>query len=194
MAIPRELLESFGLTEEQVNQVIKEHSNTVSFLEGQRDEQKQELEGKISKLQKELDTLKAGDWQAKYHEEHKNFEQYKKDIANKAKLEKMKNAYISLLKETGIGEQFVDSIVGVTDFSGMTVGEDGELEGKEDLTKDAQEKWSGFIVKDQTKGANVQTPPESGIDMTREGFFKLPLNEQMNYANSHPAEAKEFLK
>lgn len=195
MAIPREMLEKMGLTEEQVSQVIAEHSNTVSFLEGQRDEQKRELEGVISKLQKELENLKSGDWQAKFNKEHESFERYKKDVETKAKAAKAKELFLGLLKEYGITEEkkILDSICNATNFNSMAINENGEFENKDAVMAEINEKWSGFIAQEKVKGAEVQTPPESNVDMTKEGFFKLSGKEKMEYANSH-ADWQEFYK
>lgn len=193
MALTRSMLTGMGLTEEQVNAIIEAHSETVNALKEQRDNYKSASE-RADDLQKELETLKSGDWQTKYNEVNKSFERYKKDVETKAKVAKTKELYVKLLKDTGVGEQFIDSIIGVTDLAGMTISENGDLENKDNLVNDAKERWSGFIVQDKVKGAEVQTPPDSGIDMTKEAFFKLPLNEQMGFANSHPNEAKEFFK
>lgn len=200
MTLSEEMLKGMGLTKEQISSILEAHSETITGLKKERDGYKMELERvkraleSANETKKELETLKSGDWEAKYNEEHESFERYKKDVETKAKVAKTKELYVKLLKDTGVGEQFIDSIIGVTDLAGMTISENGDLENKDNLVNDAKERWSGFIVQDKVKGAEVQTPPDSGIDMTKEAFFKLPLNEQMGFANSHPAEAKEFFK
>lgn len=162
MALTRAMLKGMGLTEEQVSAIIEEHTNVTSALKDQVKEYKADAE-KLPAVQKELDDLKkdtsASDWEKKYNDEHSAFEKYKTDIADKEKSEKIKSAYKSLLSECKVGEKHLDSILRVTDFSKMKLGEDGSLEGAEELKKQIGTDWSGFISTKETKGADVETPP-----------------------------------
>lgn len=166
MALTRAMLKGMGLTEEQVSAIIEEHTNVTSALKDQVKEYKADAE-KLPEVQKELDDLKkdtsASDWEKKYNDEHSAFEKYKTDIADKEKSEKIKSAYKSLLSECKVGDKHLDSILRVTDFSKMKLGEDGSLEGAEELKKQIGTDWSGFIsVKETKPSGDPETPPGGG--------------------------------
>ena len=200
MALTRAMLKGMGLTEEQVGAIIEEHLNTVDGLKADRDQYKKEAET-LPKVQKELSDLKAAmentdsnEWQNKYEQEHKNFEDYKAEVANKEKLEKVKSAYKALLEESKVGEKHISLIMRATDFSEMELDKDGNLVNADKLTEGIKSEWADYIVSDGEQGADVENPPSGGVAMTKEAYAKLSLSEQMAFANAHPAEAAEFLK
>ena len=162
MALTRAMLKGMGLTEEQVGAIIEEHTNVTSALKDQIKIYKADAE-KLPGVQKELDDLKkdtsASDWEKKYNDEHQAFENYKTDISNKEKAEKIRSAYKNLLSECKVGERHIDSILRVTDFSGMKLTEDGTLDGADKLKEKIGSDWSGFISTKETKGADVDNPP-----------------------------------
>lgn len=162
MALTRAMLKGMGLTEEQVSAIIEEHTNVTSALKDQVKEYKADAE-KLPGVQKELNDLKndtsASDWEKKYNDEHSAFESYKKDIAGKETLAKIKTAYKKLLTDCKVGEKHLDSILRVTDFSNMKIGEDGSLEGADKLKESISSDWSGFISTKETKGTDVENPP-----------------------------------
>ena len=195
MALTRSMLKGMGLTEEQVGAIIDEHTNVTSALKDQIKEYKTEAE-KLPSLQKELEELRTGDgndWEDKYKQEHKAFEDYKTKIAEDNRIAEVKSAYKDLLKECNVGEKHIDSILRVTDFSDVKVT-DGKLENADTLKESIKSDWSGFITDVEDKGAKVDNPPAGPNNMTKEAYEKLPLNEQMVYANAHPSEVAEFYK
>ena len=162
MALTRAMLKGMGLTEEQVSAIIEEHTNVTSALKEQIKEYKVDAE-KLPEVQKELDSLKkdtsASDWEKKYNDEHSAFDAFKKDVENKENTAKIKTAYRKLLTECKVGEKHIDSILRVTDFSAMKLGEDGSLDGADKLKETISSDWSGFITTKETKGSEVETPP-----------------------------------
>ena len=166
MALTRAMLKGMGLTEEQVGAIIEEHTNVTTSLKEQIKQYKIDAE-KLPGVQQELDDLKkdtsASDWEKKYNEEHTAFEQYKTDVAEKEKTAKIKSAYKKLLTECKVGEKHLDSILRVTDFSGMKLIDDGSLEGADGLKEKIGSDWSGFISTKETKSSGgPETPPDSG--------------------------------
>lgn len=165
MALTRAMLKGMGLTEEQVSAIIEEHTNVTSALKEQIKEYKADAE-KLPGVQKELDDMKkdtsASDWEKKYNDEHSAFETYKKDVADKETAAKIKSAYKKLLTECKVGDKHIDSILRVTDFSGMKLTEDGSLDGADALKEKIGSDWSGFISISGAKGAEVETPPDKG--------------------------------
>lgn len=170
MALTRKFLSGMGLTTEQVDAIIDEHSETVDSLKEQRDNYKSDAE-KLKKVQSDYDNLKkqvedgtgdAAEWKEKYEKEHKAFDEYKKAEEHKAQVEAIKDAYTKLLKENNVGEKHITSILGVTKFDDMKLDANGNLEGVDKLTETIKEQWGGFITTTGTEGAGVETPPSGG--------------------------------
>ena len=59
--------------------------------------------------------------------EKADFKAYKDEQANKKAMDDKKAVYTELLKDAGISEKRIDSILRVTDFTNMELGEDGKL-------------------------------------------------------------------
>lgn len=152
----RAFLKSNGLNDDQITAIMEEHTSVVDALKSQRDGYKADAE-KLPALQQELDTLKSGeDYKAKYDKEHADFEAYKTDILKAAELEKVKAAYRKLLTEEKISEKRLDSILKLTDFSGMKLDKDGNLENAKDLRESIGKEWADFKV---TTKVDEQKPP-----------------------------------
>lgn len=162
MALTRAMLKGMGLTDEQIGAIIDEHTSVTTSLKDQIKEYKEAFE-KLPGVEKELADLKKdvedNDWKGKYEKEHKDYEDYKTDVANKELSAKVKSAYSKLLTECKVGEKQIDAILKVTDFSGMKLAEDGTLEGADKLKENIGSTWSGFITTKETHGADVNNPP-----------------------------------
>lgn len=174
MAFKRSFLESLGLSEAQVQAVMDEHVAVVDAIKADRDKYKAEAE-KLPDLQKQLDGIKGGeDFKAKYEKEHQDFEDFKKKTADDAEAAKVRAAYRKLLADEKIGEKRLDSILKVTDFSGMKLDKDGKLANEEELRKKIGEEWDEFRTTITEKGAKVETPPKSGNGkMTKDEILKI---------------------
>jgi predicted nuclease with TOPRIM domain len=157
------MLKGMGLTEEQVDSIIEEHTSVTDALKEQAQKYKADAE-KLPAIQKELDDLKAGgdDWEDKYNAEHKAFEDYKKDIESKAELSNTKDAYKALLKSQDISEKRIDTILKLTDFSEIKLTKDGKIANEEKVIDKIKEDWSDLIGKKSESGASVDTPPNGG--------------------------------
>ena len=172
----KEILSAVGVSgenaENAISKILEGHVASINALREDKDELTKEVEkykadaDKLPDIQKELDGLKAkGDpeWQKKYEKEHDDFEAYKTQIANdKAKAEKVK-LYRDVLKECKVEERRIDNVIRVSDdvIEKLSVV-DGKLENVETLKANIEKEWSGFIVSDKTKGADVDTPPANG--------------------------------
>lgn len=143
--------------------VIDPLKDDLASVTAERDKYKAEAE-KVAGLQKQLDEYKGGeDFKAKYEKEHTNFEDYKKKIADEAESAKVKAAYSKLLAAENISPKRIDAVLKVTDFSGMKLDKDGNLEGTDDLKKKINEDWADFKVITKLRNGKVETPP-SGND------------------------------
>lgn len=163
MALTRAMLKGMGLSEEQISAIIDEHTTVTSALKDDIKKYKADAE-KFADVQKELDDLKEkqtsqNNWEKKYTTEHEAFEKYKKDIADKEVANKIKSAYRKLLTDCKVGDKHIDSILRVTDFSEMKLNDEGILEGLDNLKKQINSDWSGFISTGGVKGAGVEEPP-----------------------------------
>lgn len=176
MALTRAMLKGMQLTEEQVSAIIEEHSNTVQGLKDEIKKYKEDAE-KLPGIQKELDKLKEGDgndWEKKYNDEHKAFEDYKKEVADKEATAKVRSAYRKLLIENGVGEKHVDAVLRVTDFSNVKIDKEGKLDNADKLAESIKSEWAGFITTTGTKGAPVDNPPGgSKATMTKDDIMKI---------------------
>ena len=174
MGFSRSFLKATGLTDEQITAVMEEHTAVTDALKKQRDDYKADAD-KAAELQKQLDGMKGGeDFKKKYEDEHKAFEDFKKETAQNAEAAKVKAAYRKLLIEEKIGEKRLDSILKVTDFSKMKLDKDGNLEDVEGLRKAIGDEWGDFKTTVTTQGAKVETPPKTGNGkMTKEEILKI---------------------
>ena len=169
MAFTRNWLKSLSLTDEQVSAIIEEHAQVVDALKQQRETAKEEAEGykkdieKLQGVQKELDALKGGeDFKAKYESEKQAFEDFKKEIVAKEEAEKVKSAFRKLLTDERVKEDRLDMVMRHTDFSGMKLDKDGNLEGLDALKKTIDDDWGVFKVTTKERKQSVATPPEGG--------------------------------
>lgn len=160
MALTRKMLKAFGIEDEKVDEIIEAHAESVDALKRQRDEYKAEAE-KVPALQKQLDGMGDPDeLRAKYDAEHEAFEKYRAEVeAGKAEAEK-RGLYRKLLEQVGVDPKRIDSVLRVSDLSGVSV-KDGAIEGADDLTESIKSDWSDFIAVETTKGAAVPNPPKS---------------------------------
>ena len=163
MALTRKMLSGMGLTAEQVDAIIDEHTSVTQGLIADRDKYKADAE-KLPGVQKQLDDLQKGDndWKQKYEKEHSDFEAYKKDVDGKETAAKVREAYQKLLEDAGVATKHVKAVLRATDFSGMKLDKDGNLEGADKLTESIKSDWADFISTTSTQGTGVQNPPAKG--------------------------------
>lgn len=198
----KEILSAAGVSAENaevaIGKIMDGHVASVNALREERDELKKDVElfksdaQKLVNVQKELDELKAkGDpeWQAKYEKEHTDFEAFKTEIEKgKARDEKVR-LYRDLLKECNVESKRIDAVLKITDFDGINV-KDGKIENLETLKSNIKKEWSGFIVKKESKGADVDNPPETnnGHGLSRAEIYKK--DEKGRYVMDAPARQK----
>ncbi len=166
MSLTRNFLKSMGLTDEQVSGIIEAHTDTVEALKRDRDKFKEDAE-KLPAVQKELDDLKAANsgegskdaLQAKYDKLDQDFKDYKKSVEDEKVMEKTRSAYRDLLKESGVSEKRLDTVLKVADLSAVKLGDDGKIADADKLKEGIKTEWADFIETHGTKGANPATPP-----------------------------------
>lgn len=181
MAITRKKLKAMGLENEQIEQIIEDHLETVDALKEERDEYKEKAD-KVKELEDKVKEFEGKeDFETKYNDEHKAFEDYKKEQAGKVEKEAKAKAYEELLKETGVLEKTIPSILKVASLEEIELDKDGAIKNKEDLVKGVKEEWADFIK--SKEGADVHNPPDGGSTTS---FKDMSLEDKMMYANEHP--------
>ena len=186
MALTRKMLKAMGIEEEKIDQIIEAHAETVDGLKADVNKYKGDAE-KLPGVQKELDDLKAagdGGYKEKYEKEHEAFEDFKKTQKSKETKEAKEKAFRALLKEAGVSEKRIDSIIKVTDFDGFSLEEDGKIKDADKLTESVKTEWADFIVQTQTTGAKTATPPSNGGSgvKTRDDIMKITDRQQRREA------------
>ena len=170
MSLTRKFLKAMGIEDDKVDEIISAHSETVNALKDQMAEYKDSAE-KLPEVQKELDKLKKqvednkteegkeDSYKSKYETLKKEYDDYKKDIADKETKANKEKLYTELLKEAGVNEKRIATILKVSDLSKVEIDKDGKLKDTENLTKTIKEEWADFITKTEDKGAEVSNPP-----------------------------------
>ena len=168
---------------EKAQKIMDEHISVTNGLKDERDSYKADAD-KAADLQKQLEEIKGGeDWQEKFKKEHEAFENFKKQTESEAEAVKVRAAYRKLLADEGISEKRLDSILKVTDFSGVKLDKDGNLANASDLKKSINEEWSDFKTTVSEKGAVVEKPPQTGKSkMTKEEIFAIKDTSQRQKA------------
>lgn len=181
MALTRKLLGTMGIDDEKVEQIITAHTEVTNALKEERDSYKEKAE-QLTEVQKELDELKKSmpedgknPYKVKYEALKEEYESYKdgiekQNIAN-TKAEKVK----AILKEIGVSEKRIASVVKVVDLDSIKLDKEGNIEGVDDLKKNLAEEWDDFIVKTSEKGSDIANPPsQSGkSQMSKEEILKI---------------------
>ena len=176
MALTRKSLKAMGLTDEQVDSIIEMHTETVDGLKADISKYKTAAE-KLPGVQKELDDLKAaGDdgYKEKYEKEHKAFEDFKTAQKGKEAKEAKEKAYRELLKEAGVSEKRIESVLKVSDLESIELAEDGKIKDADKHKETIKKDWADFIVKQETGGVHTDNPHQNeggGGPKTREEIY-----------------------
>lgn len=163
----REILSKAGVESENmadaVDKITDGHVASIEALKEERDSYKADAE-KLADVQKELDDLKQtvdtdNGFEKKYDDLKKEYDDYKHAQSEAAAKKAKDDAYRALLKEIGVVEKRIDSVMKVTSLDDLKLDKDGKLENLDTLKESAKNEWSDFIGKPDTKGAGENNPP-----------------------------------
>lgn len=179
----KEILSAAGCPAEKADaaiaQIMDGHLASVNALREERDTYKADAE-RLPAVQKELDGYKAqgGDsYKEKYEKEHKDFEDYKSAQSAKELMANKTSAYRSMLKEAGVSDKRIDTIVKASTpaIESLELDKDGKVKNSGDVVKTIKNDWADFITKDEARGANTPTPPGggSGKVLSKEEILKI---------------------
>lgn len=185
----KEILSKAGVDSDHmkdaVDSIMEGHNASVDALIEERDsfktkaEKVDELTKQLEKTQKDLVEATSDDAEqklkAKYDMLKEEFKEYKKEIEAKATKENKEKAYKDMLKEAGISEKRLESVLKVSDIDSIELDDDGNIVDKDDLLKSIKEEWSDFITTADVKGANTDNPPANtgGQTITRDDILKI---------------------
>ena len=208
MALTRKFLSAMGIESDKVDEIINAHADTVDALKEERDTARKDAEKfkadaeKLPAVEKELAELKdAKDnnlFESKYNsmkEEYdklkKEYDDYKADVDAKATKQAKEEAYKNLLKDAGISEKRIDSVLKVSDVESIELDKDGKVKDADTLTKSIKEEWADFIVTDNKQGATTPNPQENvGTDHAR-GESRVAKIAAQYHSNLYGEEKKD---
>lgn len=174
-SLTRKFLEALGIEEKVQDQIIERHNEVLSDIKAERDKYKEDAEGK-DEIQKQLDDLKKkqsekdGDpselekVKKDLADKTAEFDKYKADIEAKETKVKKEEAFRKLLKDAGISEKRIDIVVKASpsEIEAIAFDKEGKIKDSDKLTASVKETWADFVVNQQQRGADVQTPPAGG--------------------------------
>lgn len=161
MALTRSFLKGMGLTDEQISSIIEAHTDVTDGLKNQIAQYKADAE-KLADVQRELDGLKANngdDWKTKCEAAQTELANYKAEVAKKEARGAKETAFRALLKEAGIADKRMDTVVKVSDIDGITLDKDGKIADADKLKDSLKTEWADFITGTKEAGASTPNPP-----------------------------------
>lgn len=180
MALTRKFLAALGIEAEKIDEIITAHTEVTDALKEERDKYKTAAE-KLPEVEKENAELKekaAGEdpYKEKYEKLKKEHEDYKKDVEAKATTAKKESAFKAILKEIGIPEKRIDSVIKVSDFGKIEFDDEGKVKDGDKLKESLKTEWADFIPTTKIEGANPATPPANNgkTTMTKEQIRAIP--------------------
>lgn len=185
MSLTRKALIAMGIEAEKIDQIIEMHTETVDAIKRERDDAKEEAKKfkddseKLTSVERELNDLKAKETQPdkfkeKYDTLKQEYDTYKNEITAKETKAAKSKAYRDMLKEIGVSEKRLDSVMKVADLNSFELDENGAIKDVDELKTSAQNEWSDFIVSTGVTGAKTPTPPtNTGGKMTKEDILKI---------------------
>lgn len=166
MALTRNFLKSMGLTDEQVNAIIENHTDTVEGLKAERDgykataEKQTQNEAEIARLTNELAEARknSGD-AAKVQAEFDAYKhQVETDKTNAAKTAAVRKAF----KAAGVQrEEFIDLLLSKVDLSAVELEGDAVKESAK-LIDPMKESYAGCFAETTQQPLPQKNPPSGG--------------------------------
>lgn len=178
-SLTRKFLASIGIEEDKIDLIVEKHNEVLTEIKDERDKYKEDA-AKLPDIEKELSTLKeqvAGTdpYKEKFEALQKEYDEFKADTEAKATTAKKESAFRHLLKDIGIPEKRIDSVVKVSDIKDIELTEDG-IKDEETLKESLKKEWSDFITTTKVEGATSANPPTTAgkTTMTKEQIRAIP--------------------
>ena len=180
MSLTRRALKAMGISDEQVDEIIAAHTETVDGLKADVAKYKADAEAlpevqkQLEKAQADLEAGKKDSWKVKYEAIKEEFEGYKTEQTKKESHAAKEKAYRALLQEAGVSEKRLESVLKVSDVDSVELDEKGAIKGADKLTEAIKTEWADFITTTETRGASTSNPPanNNGGAMTKADIYK----------------------
>lgn len=181
MSLTRNWLSALGIEADKVEEIIKGHAETVDGLKDELEKYKAdakklpEVTAELEKLKEAVKNDRTDELQKKYDKLKAEFDDYKSDVKGKEVQATKSKAYRSLLKEVGVSEKRIDSIMKVTDLSTIDFDDDNKIVDTDKVTESIKKEWGDFIPVIEKKGVKVATPPANngGGTKTKEEIMAI---------------------
>lgn len=160
MSLKRSTLRAMGIDDEKIEEIIAAHSETVNSLKDEIAKYKADAE-KLPELQKRLDEVESSTLQDDYEKLKKEYEDFKNDVKNKETRVAKETAYRDMLKEIGISDKVIPSIIKVTDFNEVELDRENNIKNKPDVAEKIKRDYDGFIVSQNVVTEKPETPIEN---------------------------------
>lgn len=178
-SLTRKFLASIGIEEDKIDLIVEKHNEVLTEIKDERDKLKADAE-KVPDMEKEIKALKeqvSGDdpYKEKFEALQKEFDSFKADVETKETTAKKESAFRHILKDIGIPDKRIDSVIKVSDINGIELTEDG-IKDEETLKENLKKEWSDFIATKTTEGVNSANPPSNTgkTTMTKEQIRAIP--------------------
>lgn len=180
MALTRKFLKALGLEDDKIEQIIEEHTTIADRMNAEIEKYKADAEAlprvqrELEKAQADLEAGKKDSWKVKYEAVKEEFEGYKSEQTKKETRAAKEAAYRTLLKQAGVSEKRLESVLKVSDVDSVDLDEKGTIKGADKLTESIKSEWADFIGTTSIQGAQTATPPAStgGNGMTKADIYK----------------------
>lgn len=171
-----------GIEGEKMEQILDMHLETVNGLKDQISTYKTDAL-KVPEISKKLEELEKAqqnpdEYKAKYEQESKAFEDFKKQIETEKVNSTKKSAYQKLLEANNVKKNKWDLIMRTVKLDDLNIKDDNTLENSEDLNKGIITDWADFIEREITEGVKVARPPS--VDLEKVNKEKEQLDRFTN--------------
>ena len=192
MALTNRMLKTMGIEEEQRDQIMEAHQDTLREIREERDQLRDQA-AKVPDLQRQLqeaqEAAKANagdDWRKKFEAEHKALEDYRQKVEAKEQERSKAKAYRSLLVDKAkVDPKRVDRIMRLIDLSKVELGEDGAVKDADEAAKAAAEEWADFVVTKRTEGSDPENPPADRGGKGPKGVSDIAARVIREYNSRH---------
>lgn len=170
--------EDGNIPSEAIARLVKAISTAVGneFVEKSRYKAKlEEIDALTEEKQTAQDSAATAEkWKTKYQALKDDFEAYKTEQSKKESRAAREKAYRALLREAGISEKRIDSVLRVSDTDQVELDEKGEIKDSARLLQEIRAEWSDFISTASLQGAQTAAPPNNkgGSIMTKADIYK----------------------
>lgn len=170
LKLDRKFLSALGIDGDKADQICDANSATVNRVKAELDDAKEKLEAAnnaLKKVTKERDTLKdampdepgKNPYKVKYDALKEEFEAFKENTEKEAQNRAKTAAVRSLLKDIGINEKRLESVLRVTSLDDIELDEKGQITNASELKKSMKTEWADFITSEQQHGVEPANPP-----------------------------------